>query len=232
MGRGHDGDGCTRARRWWLARRLGPCDASPRRSPSVAVELPSCLPESALDDAATVRLVLDECVGPVVLAGHSWGGMVLTEVGTHPSVKRLVYLDALMLDAGDNVFVVTEGQFPVGFIACAQANEAGFAWDPDALTAYLVGRGWSAVDAREAMLGLRPQRAAASVVEPTRAAWRSVPSTFVSCEDSEMSSDLRALFASRATDVIKMSGDHFPNWLRPREVADILARIAEVAVDQ
>jgi pimeloyl-ACP methyl ester carboxylesterase len=36
--------------------------------PSVAVQLPSCLPESALDDAAAVRLVLDECVGPVVLA--------------------------------------------------------------------------------------------------------------------------------------------------------------------
>ena len=64
--------------------------------PSVAVELPSCLPESALDDAATVRLVLDECVGPVVLAGHSWGGTVVTEVGTHLSVKRLVYLDCML----------------------------------------------------------------------------------------------------------------------------------------
>jgi hypothetical protein len=47
-----------------------------------------------------------------------------------------------------------------------------------------------------------------------------------------MSCDLRALFASRATDVIKMPGDHFPNWSRPGEVADILARIAEEAVDQ
>jgi pimeloyl-ACP methyl ester carboxylesterase len=200
--------------------------------PSVAVQLPSCLPESALDDAAAVQLVLDECVGPVVLAGHSWGGMVLTEVGTHPSVKRLVYLDALMLDAGDNVFVVTEGEFADGFIACAQANEEGFAWDTEALTEYFVGRGWSAVDAHEAALGLRPLRAAASVVEPTRAAWRLVPSTFVSCEDSEMSSDLRALFASRATDVIKMPGDHFPNWLRPGEVAEILARTAGEALDQ
>jgi pimeloyl-ACP methyl ester carboxylesterase len=188
--------------------------------------------ESALDDDAAVRSVLDECVGPVVLAGHSWGGMVLAEVGTHPSVKHLVYLDALILDAGDDVFVVTEGQFAEGFIGCAQANDAGFAWDPDALAAYFVGRGWSAADANEAVLGVRPQRAAASVVEPTNAAWRTVPSTFVSCQDSEMSSDLRALFASRATDVIEMPGDHFPNFLRPGEVADILARIAEETVDQ
>jgi pimeloyl-ACP methyl ester carboxylesterase len=199
---------------------------------SIAVELPSCLSESTLDDAAAVRAVLDECVAPVVLAGHSWGGMVLTEVGTHPSVKRLVYLDALMLDAGDNVFAVTEGEFAVGFIACAQANEEGFAWDTDALTAYFVGQGWSADDAHEAVLGVRPQRAAAAVVEATNAAWRSVPSTFVSCQDSEMSSDLRALFASRATNAIEIPGNHFPNWLRPVEVAEILAQAAGEAADR
>jgi len=197
--------------------------------PSVAVELPSCLPESVLDDAAAVRVAVDECVGPVVLAGHSWGGMVLTEVGMHRSVKRLVYLDGLMLDAGDNVFVVTDGKFAEGFIACARVNDAGMAWDRDALTAYFTSRGWSGVDAHEAMLGLRPQRFEPSIVETTTAAWRTVPSTFVSCDDSEMSSDLRALFSSRATEVIEMPGDHFPNWLRPGEVAQILARIAEQA---
>jgi pimeloyl-ACP methyl ester carboxylesterase len=199
---------------------------------SVAVELPSSLPESALDDAAAVRLVLDECVGPVVLVGHSWGGMALTEVGTHPSVKHLVYLDALMLDAGNNVFVVTEGKMAEGFVACAQANDAGVVWDAKALTSYFVSRGWSTVDAEAFTLGMRPQRAEPSIVETTNAAWRSVPSTFVSCEDSEMSTDLRALFSSRATDVIEMPGDHFPNWLRPREVAEILARAAGEAVDQ
>jgi hypothetical protein len=79
------------------------------------------------------------------------------------------------------------------------------------------------------MLGLRPQRFEPSIVETTTAAWRTVPSTFVSCDDSEMSSDLRALFSSRATEVIEMPGDHFPNWLRPGEVAQILARVAEQA---
>ena len=200
--------------------------------PNVAVQLASGLPESALDDVATLRSVLDECVGPVVLAAHSGGGMVVTEVGTHPSVKRLVYLDALMLDAGENMFAVTDGQFADGFMVCAEANDAGYAWNPDALTAYFVGQGWSTVDADAAVLGVRPHRAAVAVVEATNAAWRSVPSTFVSCADSEMSADLRALFASRATDVIEMPGDHFPNWLRPGEVADILARVAEEAVEQ
>jgi pimeloyl-ACP methyl ester carboxylesterase len=200
--------------------------------PNVAVELPSCLPDSVSDDAAAVRAVLDECDGPVVLVGHSWGGMVLTEVGTHPSVRCLVYLDALMLDVGDNVYVVTEGQFADGFIACARPNDAGYTWDADALTAYFVDRGWPPADAREFALGTRPHRAAVSLVEATQAAWLSVPSTFVSCDDSEMSRDLRALFASRATDVIEMPGDHFPNWLRPGEVADILVRLARETADR
>jgi pimeloyl-ACP methyl ester carboxylesterase len=200
--------------------------------PNVAVQLPSCLPESAIGDAASVRSVLDESVAPVVLVGHSFGGMVLTEVGTHPSVKRLVYLDAVMVDVGEAACSVTEGQFNEGFTACLETQGDGFAWDTDALAAYFVGRGWSVVDAQEAVLGCRPQRAAASVLETTVAAWRSVPSVFVSCDDSEMSSDLRRLFASRATEVIEMPGDHFPNWLRPGEVAEILARIAGDVVDQ
>jgi pimeloyl-ACP methyl ester carboxylesterase len=185
-----------------------------------------------MDDVASLRSVLDECIDPVVLVGHSNGGMVLTEVGTHPSVKRLVYLDALMLDVGEGVFAMTDGKFAEGFTACMQAQDDGFAWDTDTLAAYFLGRGWSAVDAQEFVRGLRPQRAAGSVLETTVAAWRSVPSTFISCEDSEMNGDLRALFASRATEVIEMPGDHFPNWLRPSEVAQILARIAGAVVDQ
>ena len=200
--------------------------------PSVAVQLPSCLAESVVDDAASLRSVLDECVGPVVLVGHSGGGMVLTEVGTHSSVKRLVYLDAAMLDAGEALFGVTEGKLADGFAACLLADDVGFAFDTDALAAYFVGRGWSAVDAQEFVPGLRPQRAAASIFENSVVAWRSVPSTFISCDDSEISSDVRALFASRSTDVIEMPGDHFPNWLRPGEVAEILARIARDVGDQ
>ena len=135
--------------------------------PNVAVQLPSGLPESATDDAACVRSFLDESVDPVVLVGHSMGGMVVTEVGSHPRVKRLVYLDALMLDAGDEMFAVGAGEFAGGFVACMQEQDDGFAWDTDAFAAYLTGRGWSATDAQEFVLGCRPQRAA-------RRCWRTL----------------------------------------------------------
>jgi pimeloyl-ACP methyl ester carboxylesterase len=184
------------------------------------------LPDSNVDDAECVRSVLDEAEGPVVLAGHSFGGMVLTEVGCHAMVKHLVYIDAPLVDVGEAVFEVMDGRVAEGFSACMQADGEGFAFDAEALCTYFECRGWSDLDIEEFVVGVRPQRAAASVLLPTVAAWRTVPSTFISCDDSELDRDLRALFASRATEVREMPGDHFPIWLRPDEVAGILAEIA------
>ena len=148
-------------------------------------------------------------------------------------MKRLVYLDAL--DARCRRRVVRRGERANSRKSSSRVcktQDDGFAWDTDALAALLrrsglVRRRRSGVRAR-----LPAQRAAASVLENTQAAWRSVPSTFVSCDDSEMSADLRALFGSRATDVIEMPGDHFPIWLRPGEVAEILARLAGEAAEE
>src|SRR5499433_4162281 len=49
-------------------------------------------------DAAAARLIIDAQDGPVVLAGHSYGGAVITEAGTDPNVAALVYISAFMPD--------------------------------------------------------------------------------------------------------------------------------------
>jgi pimeloyl-ACP methyl ester carboxylesterase len=54
------------------------------------------------DVAATLR-VLDEVAGPVVLVGHSYGGVVITEAGNDPRVEALVYLAAFALDQGESI---------------------------------------------------------------------------------------------------------------------------------
>lgn len=196
--------------------------------PNVAVQLPSCIADSEVSDADAMRSFLDERdgEGSVVLVGHSYGGMVLTEVGDHRAVARLVYLDAGMLDVGESLYTLLGPGFDERFSACMKVQGESSAFDPEELSAYLLSRGWSAADVRERLPGLRSQRLGALVTVPTTAAWRTVPSTFISCRDSEMNSDLRALFASRATDVVEIEGDHFPNWLRPGEVAEIIAGIA------
>jgi pimeloyl-ACP methyl ester carboxylesterase len=75
---------------------------------SVAVANPL---RSVSGDAAYLRDVLDAIEGPVVLAGHSYGGLVITEAGTHPSVKGLVYVAAFAGDQGENAFELS-GKFP------------------------------------------------------------------------------------------------------------------------
>ncbi|RVX37870.1 pimeloyl-ACP methyl ester carboxylesterase [Nonomuraea polychroma] len=64
------------------------------------------------DDAAYVRSVLDTVDGPVVLAGHSYGGSVITEAAAgDPDVKALVYIAAFIPDAGESAGELA-GKFP------------------------------------------------------------------------------------------------------------------------
>jgi pimeloyl-ACP methyl ester carboxylesterase len=54
-------------------------------------------------DVAATRQVIDQQPGPVVLVGHSYGGMVITEAGTHDKVTALGYIAAFAPDAGESV---------------------------------------------------------------------------------------------------------------------------------
>ena len=58
---------------------------------------------SLADDVAAVQRVLDSQTGPVILVGHSWAGMVITQVGTDPKVSALVYVSAFAPDVGESI---------------------------------------------------------------------------------------------------------------------------------
>ncbi|WP_040243031.1 alpha/beta fold hydrolase, partial [Xanthomonas citri] len=58
---------------------------------------------SLADDVAATRRVLERQRGDVLLVGHSWGGAVVTESGNADNVKGIVYLSALVPDAGESV---------------------------------------------------------------------------------------------------------------------------------
>ena len=65
----------------------------------VAVQIPTTSVPAAVE---ATRRALMEIDGPVVLAGHSWGGTVVTEAGNDPKVKALVYVAALAPDVGQS----------------------------------------------------------------------------------------------------------------------------------
>jgi pimeloyl-ACP methyl ester carboxylesterase len=62
-------------------------------------------------DAAATRLILDRQDGPTILVGHSYGGAVISEAGTHERVAALVYVCAFTPDAGESVNTLLAG-FP------------------------------------------------------------------------------------------------------------------------
>jgi len=57
---------------------------------------------SLKDDVDATNRILDKQDGPVILVGHSWGGVVITEAGMHPKVAGLVYVAAYQPDKGEN----------------------------------------------------------------------------------------------------------------------------------
>ena len=59
--------------------------------------------DSLEDDVAFTNRALDLAEGPVVLVGHSYGGVVITQAGVHPKVKALVYVAAYAPDVGQSL---------------------------------------------------------------------------------------------------------------------------------
>src|SRR5258706_9420148 len=58
---------------------------------------------SLADDVAATRRIVDAQNGPVILVGHSYGGVVVPEAGNHPKVVALVYIAAFAPDTGESV---------------------------------------------------------------------------------------------------------------------------------
>src|SRR3954453_8463342 len=88
----------------------------------IALQLPE---HSLADDVATVKRAIDLVGGPVILVGHSYGGMVITNAGSNnPNVKCLVYVAAFAPKEGQSIGnFVDPSKFPQGLLI---KDEGGF----------------------------------------------------------------------------------------------------------
>jgi pimeloyl-ACP methyl ester carboxylesterase len=91
------------------------------------------LPETSLaDDVARVRHVLTRQSGPTVLAGHSYGGQVITSLGTDaPNVVGLVYIAAFGLDEGESIGPLLQQFPPTPAVANVDIDSEGLGWIPE-----------------------------------------------------------------------------------------------------
>lgn len=196
--------------------------------PSDAVDLPG---PDLHADADHVRGVLDGVDGPVVLVGHSYGGAVITDAGTHPAVERLVYIAAFPLDAGEVVAAVPLPGGELGELESAMRmlDDGTATLDPEAAGPVLYGD-CTPADVERALSLLRPQPLA-PMRQPARAvAWRERPTTYVVCgADRTVPPGFQRAMAERIPDVALVEwpdASHSPFLSRPTEVVDLLAGLA------
>jgi pimeloyl-ACP methyl ester carboxylesterase len=176
-------------------------------------------------DAAAVRDVLDSVDGPVLLVGHSYGGMVVTYAAAgRDDVARLLYLAAFMPDTGESLVQLTGGQ-PAPWIQ--RLDDGRILADMDQAAQLFYGE--CDPETREAAIGrLRPMTGKPMVDPIPDAAWRSIASTYVVCaRDGALPPELqRDVFAPRADESIELDTDHSPFYSQSEALAGVIAERA------
>ena len=209
----------------------GACDGTRRPTSglnAVAVQNPLT---SFDDDVAATKRAIALQDGPVILVGHSWGGVVITEAGADPKVAGLVYVAAFAPDVG-----VPVGELGKGYPDPPGASELR----PDA-------QGYLTITTKGVMESFAPdlpvaqreviaatQGATNSSVfdaKVTKAAWKDKPSWYVvAVNDRMISPDLERQFAATIrANTITLSSSHVAMLSHPAEVAKLIIDAARTA---
>jgi pimeloyl-ACP methyl ester carboxylesterase len=185
-------------------------------------------PLSSLEDSvAATRRALARQDGPTVLVAHSWAGTVISEVGTDPKVRSLVYVAARAPDANED-FVALSGNFPVGEVrAGIQTNDGYTQLSEDSFLKYFA----NGVDRKKAEVLYAEQGSTAASIfagRTTAAAWHSKPSWYaVSKLDKTINPDLERFLAKRMNaNTVELEAGHLSMVSHPKEVADLILAAA------
>jgi pimeloyl-ACP methyl ester carboxylesterase len=184
---------------------------------------------SLADDVAYVRRLVAEKKGPVLLVGHSYGGVVTTEAGNDPKVKGLVYIAAFAPDQGESVDSLIKKPVPGapvppilppkdGFLLLDQARfAASFAAD--------VGEQKAAFMAASQV----PWGVAALTGSVSQASWKSKPSWYLVAKDDKMipPAAQRAMSQRAGSTVVEVPGSHAVYVSQPEAVASLIAKAAK-----
>jgi pimeloyl-ACP methyl ester carboxylesterase len=184
---------------------------------------------SLADDVAFTKRAIDAQSGPVILVGHSYGGVVITEAGNHPKVAGLVYVAAFAPDTGESVSSLIKDPpsgAPVppilppqdGYLSLDKAKfAAAFAADVGAKKAAFMADSqvpWGV----EALTG--------TIGEP---AWKSKPSWYLVATDDKMIPVPAQRFMSKraGSTVVEAAGSHAIYVSQPKEAVALIKRAAK-----
>ena len=183
-------------------------------------------------DVATATRAIERSKHPVVLVGHSYGGMVITEAGNNPKVRDLAYLAAFAPEAGESVSTWLSKPEPAGYAPVPVAPpQDGFltvdiAKFPSAFAADVDPETTRFMAASQVPWGI-----AAVNTKITQAAWKTKPTYFlITTEDLMIPTPQQREMAARAhANTIEVASSHAVMLSHPDQVASFIERIADPA---
>ena len=184
---------------------------------------------SLVDDVAATKRIIDAQNGPVILVGHSYGGVVITEAGNDPKVVGLVYITAFAPDKGESVSTLIKDPPPGapvppilppqdGYLFLDKAKfPASFAGDVDVEKAAFMADSqvpWGV----EALSG--------TISEP---AWKTKPSWYLIATDDKMIPPPAQRFMSEraGSTVVEVAGSHAIYVSQPNAVVTLIEKAAK-----
>jgi pimeloyl-ACP methyl ester carboxylesterase len=182
------------------------------------------------DDVARLRQVLDIQNGPTIVAGHSYGGQIMTALGTDaPNVVGLVYIAAFGLDEGESLGALLSQGPVTPALAHLVTDKQGFGWLSEDDFVHHFAADVDPVKAR-VMYAVQQALALSAFTDVMGvAAWKSLPSWYlVAAEDQAIPPDAERLFASRmGATTIEIPSSHVAMVSHPDEVARLITTAAE-----
>jgi len=175
------------------------------------------------DVAATKRAIAAQD-GPVILVGHSYGGVIITEAGNDPKVVGLVYVAAFAPDAGQSIVDISKGfPKPIGLEKVAPLADGFLLLTPDGIA---TGFAQDLSKEEQALLtAVQPEtHGSIFAAQPTQAAWHSKPSWYIVASNDHMidpgqeASMAKQMKATTTT----LPSSHVAMLSHPKEVAKVI----------
>jgi pimeloyl-ACP methyl ester carboxylesterase len=179
-------------------------------------------------DIAATRRTVAAIDGPVVMVGHSYGGVVISGAAAgNPSVKALVFVAAIAPEPGEAVNALF-AKYPSESSAATKQDASGFLTvDPKRFGALFAG---DLPAAESALLAAtqKPIRAGNFAATLRDAAWKTIPSWYVVAkQDRALNPDLERFYAKRmGAKTSEVDGSHFIFLSHPREIARVIEEAA------
>jgi len=198
---------------------------------TAVVPLPSCGEAGETlgdlyDDVDACRQAIAEVDEPVVLCGHSYGGVIITEAGVDDRVTQLLYLTSVMPDAGQSQADLV-GSEPAPWLAPSDDGTVGV--DPDMVREFFL-QDCDEVTTEQALIRLTRQSLTPFTQPPRQIAWQHKSTTYFVCtQDLATPAAVQRRRVRPGARVVEFDAGHHPFLSRPDAFAQAIAAAIDIA---